>query len=135
MSSENVVTIRGYYESLARGDVESAIGVFDPAIRISSPASLPYGGDYTGIDGFQVYVGRVLEHLEDDFRVAADEFIDAGAHVIVVGTLTARAKSRRAPFTASFIHVWRVRGGKAVEWRYVIDTATVLNGLAVPAAG
>jgi uncharacterized protein len=128
MSQSDVDTIRGAYEAFSRGDIPAVLEAFDPEIDWNTPESLPYGGHFRGHEEVTGFFQGIPEHI-DDLRVEPAEFLDAGDHVVVTGELTGRGKSG-AQFTAAFAMVWRMRDGKAVEFREYTDSAPVVEATA-----
>ena len=52
----------------------------------------------------------------DEFKMKAEEFIDAGDHVVVPVAPEGRGSGSGAPVTGRFWFVYCVRDGKAVTW-------------------
>lgn len=129
MSEQNVHVVRRIYEAIAKGDVPAFLGALDPNVEWRSPESLPYGGTYRGPqDVGERYFGGFMTHVED-FRLEADEMIDAGDRVAVVGRLTGRARETGASFETPSLQLWTVDGGRVTSLVYMIDTAKVLGAL------
>ena len=53
MTQENVETIRGLFRGIEERDLEAYLAVGHPEVVISEPDSLPYGGEYRGLDGLR----------------------------------------------------------------------------------
>ena len=53
MSQENVETIRGLFRGVEERDLEAYLAVGHPEVVIREPDSLPYGGEYRGLDGLR----------------------------------------------------------------------------------
>ena len=77
-------------------------------------------------------MGKVLASTVDDwdeFRVAPDEFVDAGDVVVVLGHLEGKAKETGKHVKSPFVHVWRMSDGKAKRVQLLSDTALVADAL------
>ena len=124
MSQQDVETIRGGYEAFARQDIPAVLGLFDPGIEWDVSDALPVGGVHHGHDE----VGRFFQSLAETYaelRVEPEDFLDAGEHVVVLGMHRGRGHNGYE-FEARFVHVWDMRGGRAVRFREAADTAKIL---------
>ena len=116
MSQQDVQTIREGYEAFNRNDIPDVLGRFDPQIEFSEPGGgrAPKGTFH----GPQAVVDKVFSTVPDNFeafRADAEQFIDAGEHVVVVGRFRGRAKTG-VTLDAPFVHVWTMRNGKAARF-------------------
>lgn len=128
-SNSNIDLIRSAYEALSRGDIPAVLGIMDEDIEWHEAEGFPYGGTYRGPDAV---LNNVLVKLGDEwdgFQVIPDEYIDGGDTVAVLGqysgTYHQTGKSMRSPFA----HVWKIRNGKAHEFRQYADTVLVQRAL------
>ncbi len=132
MSEENVNIMRQGYEAFNRGDIEAVMGLFDPEIEWQEPdvEGLPDRGTHHGAEAVANEVfGAVAEHW-DEFRAVADEFLDAGDRVVVLGRFRGRGKASGGTLDAPFAHVWTLGDdGRAVHHRNYADTANFLRAL------
>jgi uncharacterized protein len=112
-AQDNVEVVRRFTDGLRSGDIDSCAALLDEANVFSEAASLPFGGDYVGADGFR----RMLSAVNRDFRVSLDppEIAGAGDWVAVVvhGTFTSRATRRSMPVDC--VDIYRLRDGKIVR--------------------
>jgi ketosteroid isomerase-like protein len=110
MSQENVEIVRGGYDAYARGDLDELLRVMDPALVTYREA--PDGAVFHGQQGFLAAIAEWVEDLAD-FRMAAEEFIDANDHqVIVCVRQTAVGKHSGAPIEGHFWFVHTLSEGK-----------------------
>jgi ketosteroid isomerase-like protein len=63
----------------------------------------------------------------DDVRAEADEFVDAGDHVVVPGRFSARGKRSGAPVDLTITFVYTVRGGKIARMPNFQEKAEALR--------
>ncbi len=109
----NVEVVRMFTDSLRSGDIGACVALLDEASVFSEAASLPFGGDYVGPDGFR----RMLGAVNRDFRVALQppEIAGTGDWVAVVvrGTFTSRATGRSMPVDC--VDIYRLRNRKIVR--------------------
>lgn len=117
-------TIRGIYEAFGRGDVQSVLGVFDPAIEWREADNFlyadrnPYIGPMAVAEGvFMRIVGDV-----DGFTVVPQRYTESADRVAVEGRYRGTMKATGVPVDAQFVHVWDLRGGKVVAFQQYTDT-------------
>jgi ketosteroid isomerase-like protein len=119
MSHENVAALQRVYEAMARGDFWAAGEVFDPDIEwewSSGATGLTGGRVYRGIEGVEAATRDWFE-VWDWFWQEAEEFIDAGDHVVVVTRTHGRPKGTEREIEGTAADVWTFRDGRAVRFR------------------
>jgi uncharacterized protein len=127
MSQQDVETIRGGYEAFARQDIPAVLGLMAPEIEWDVPDTLPNGGTHRGPDAVGSFFAGLAQTWAE-LRVEPEQYLDAGDHVVVLGTHRGRGNNG-TPFEARFVHVWALRDGKAVRFRETADTAKLLPAL------
>lgn len=124
MSQENVAVIRGIYDSFGKGDVPAVLGQMDSQIEWNEAENFiyadrnPYVGPQAILEGVFMRLGTEWE----GFSVSPGEWLDAGNHVIVLGTYAGKHKESGRDVRAQFAHVWGVRGGRVVRFQQYTDT-------------
>ena len=130
MSQENVQALKEGYEAFQRGDMDAAFRTFADDITVRGGSDLiPAGGTYHGIEEVR---GRWLQEFGAtfaDFRMATEEFIDAGDTLVVLGTARARLQGSDEEIKNPFCHVWRYSGDKVTEARFYGDSARTLEAI------
>jgi uncharacterized protein len=93
--SEVLITVRKLFEAVARRDAGAYFGAFHPDILISEAPSLPYGGEYSGLEGVLRHAERFRatwdRYQSEDSRELEPEFLAIANRVIVLWRLRARA--------------------------------------------
>jgi ketosteroid isomerase-like protein len=131
MSSENVELVRELYRrAKAEPDEGFPDELLDPEIEYVNPPDAVEPGVRRGLDAFNAAIGRVTEVYEAE--LAPEEFIDAGEDIVVV-LLTFVIKGRGSGLERHQPqgHVWTVRDGKAVRFRWFNDKAEALEAAGV----
>ena len=107
--------IRKAYEDFAQGDIPAVFAAFDPRITWHIPGHSPLSGDYKGHDQVGGFFARTMELSGGAFSIDVHEVLASGDVVVVLTTVNAK----RAGASTSFaeVHVWRMKEGKAVEFR------------------
>ncbi len=124
MSQESVHLIRGLYGAFGKGDMPTVLAIMDPGIEWREAENIlyadrnPYVGPQAIVDG--VFMRLATEW--DRFTVTPAEWLDAGDHVVVLGTYTGTYKATGKGVRAQFAHVWRLKGAKVVRFQQYTDT-------------
>ena len=122
MSSVDLV--QRSYVAFERGDLDGVLGDMDPEIEWQQAQGLPHGGTYHGLAEVRRNIFDPLEEQWwDEFSAVPSEFLDAGGEVVVLGRYRGVAKGTGKQLNVPFVHVWTVRGEKAVRFRQFLDTA------------
>lgn len=128
MSLENLETVWRHYAGLVegfclgrfeRGDFDALFEWLDPEIEWRGPREFPdLAEPRFGHEGVREYISILLEALED-YRVAPEEFIDAGEdRVLVFSREGGRGRGSGAEVISQpTAHLWTIRNGKAVSLR------------------
>lgn len=118
------------YVAFARGDLDAVMADMDAEIEWHQAQGLPHGGYYRGIAEVRRNIFDPLdEQWWEEFSATPDEFLDAGAEVVVLGRYRGVAKGTGKRLDVPFVHVWTVRDGKAVRFRQFLDTAGWVEAL------
>ena len=113
MASANVELVRSIYEDWLRGNL--AIDKFDPEISMIESAALPGGGASAhGLGAVRHYMESFAKYWED-IRVEPQEFIDAGAQVVMLARLVGRGKKSGVEVSRIWAYVWTLRDNKALR--------------------
>jgi ketosteroid isomerase-like protein len=128
MSSVDLV--KRSYEAFARGDMDGVLGDMDPKIEWQQAQGLPHGGTYCGLEEVRRNIFDPLDaEWWDEFSAVPAEFLDAGDEVVVLGRYRGVAKGSGKHLDVPFVHVWTVRGKRAVRFRQFLDTAGWIEAL------
>jgi ketosteroid isomerase-like protein len=132
MSKENVEVVARLYDAIARRDLDGVLALYATEVEFDAsrhPLTRLIGGRriYMGHEGLREFFRERREALADA-EDTCDELIDAGDHVIVVGTIRGRGR-------ASGIEVelkggaglWTIRDGKVVRVAFFPTRAEALK--------
>jgi ketosteroid isomerase-like protein len=122
--------VKRSYDAFERGDLDGVLGDMDPEIEWQQAQGLPHGGTYHGVDEVRRNIFDPLEEQWwDEFSAVPSEFLDAGGEVVVLGRYVGVAKETGKHLDVPFVHVWTVRGERAVRFRQFLDTAGWVEAL------
>ena len=127
----SITVVRGFYETLLRGDLEGILDLLDPQVEWRAPESLPWGGGFHGHDGFREFFGELFGQPVDSRREIR-EYLSAGDRVVVLLGLFGRRKGHEAEIEVPEVHIWTVRNGKILGLEAYFDTAMFLGALEIP---
>jgi uncharacterized protein len=113
MSEENVEIVRRGFEAWDAGDLDGMLALMDDDLVMRRLAPMADPGTWNGHGGLLQNVGEWLDTF-DEFKMTAEEFIDAGEQVVVRVAQEGRGSVSGAPVTATFWFVFGVRDGKSV---------------------
>lgn len=121
--------IESHYAAGERGDLPGMMADFAADIVWTEAAGFPVAGTYVGPDSVRDNVFIALAKEWHGWAVAIDELVVDGETVVGLGTYTGTNKATGKSTTARVAHVWRVRGGQAVKFEQITDTAEVLDAM------
>jgi ketosteroid isomerase-like protein len=123
MSEENLELVRRGIES-----VEAFWALLDEDVvwDMREFPVLDLDGVYEGRDAV-IEASRHYWGTWDDYRLDADELIDAGSSVVVAVREQGRGKSSGAPFDQRWAQVWTFAGGRLIRWELFPDKKAALE--------
>jgi ketosteroid isomerase-like protein len=128
MSQENVELVRAAAEAFNRGDLEAWLADADPDIEWHVLPDAPDPGPH---QGRQVVLerARMWQATLANFRLEVEEYIDAGAYVIMPGRLRGRPAGTDVEVVLDEVYVSKIRDGKIVELREYRTRAEALEAV------
>jgi ketosteroid isomerase-like protein len=123
MSEENLDLVRRGIES-----VETFWALLDEDVvwDLREFPVLDLDGVYEGRDAV-IEASRHYWGTWDDYRLDAEELIDAGSSVVVAVHEQGRGKGSGAPFDQRWAQVWTFRRGRIIRWELFPTKATALE--------
>jgi ketosteroid isomerase-like protein len=131
-AEENVALIRSGYDAFARGDIETVLSLFDPAIKWYTPDTIRFGGSYTGQAGVGEFFSKLPENYAE-LHVEPTRFIDSADTVVAIGQHRGRSAAGIA-FENPFVHVWTFSNGKVTSFTEYFDTVKMNAALGLAGA-
>ena len=122
MKSQNLELVRSLYAKTERGDFafvdrEAELrGFYAPEFEWHTRDDLPDAGVRRGYEGVARLRAEWAEAF-DDLRLALDELIDAGDHVVAVARVRGCLRGSDHQVEVQETQVWKLRDGRAVEVR------------------
>ena len=132
MSMTPAETTRTFYELFAAGRVEELLERFVTArsqLDNPLPAAVPFGGQYTGPQGFLAYFQQIVAAIEIE-QFVIDEVLADADRVVVLGRETSRSLKTGKRYSMSWVHTLTVRDGRVVHLHEYNDTAAMAAAFA-----
>ena len=128
MAQDNVDVVQSAWDAFGRGDIDAVLDAISPSAETRVPETLPWGGTYTGPDGFQDFLDRLGESFEQ-FSATPDKVLGADDnHVVVVAKTKGRTKGG-ATLETSVVWIYQLRDGMIADAESFGDTAQLLEAL------
>lgn len=120
--ANNVDALRERYQRFSRGDLEGALDLWTDDFVWEGPNAegLPGSGRHEGKQAAIEVLQRAVGSW-DKFELTADEFIEQGDTIVVLGhtDISKGDKSAKLPV----VHIWRLRGeGEFCRLQILTDT-------------
>ena len=128
MAHDNVDVVQGAWDAFGRGDIDAVLDAISPSAQTRVPESLPWGGTYSGPDGFQEFLAK-LDTSFQAFSATPQKVLGADDnHVIVLAKTKGRTKGG-GTVEGTTLWIYQLRDGKIADAESFGDTAQVLEAL------
>jgi ketosteroid isomerase-like protein len=130
MPSENTDLVRRTLAAYARSDLETALTILDPKVRVYPRSEEPGAKEvYEGHEGLFAYLENWMGQW-DEYETEPVSFRDApGDRVMVVMAERGHLKRTGITLNEDFTHSFTVSGGRVTEWRMYDSHAQALEAL------
>jgi uncharacterized protein len=107
--------------------------MFSDDVLWEQAQGLPHGGTYRGLQEVRRHVFDPLDRdWWSSFAADAEQLLDAGGDVVVLGRYRGVAKVSGNVLDVPFVHVWTIENGRATRFRQFLDTAGWNAALSLP---
>ena len=128
----NLAVIRSLYDNFATGDISAVLGAMSIDMVWNEANNFPYadGNPYVGPQAVLEGVFARCGGEWDGFAAVPDELIDGGETIVALGHYGGTYKATGKTQRTQFVHVWRMRDGKAIGFQQYADTLHVAQVIA-----
>jgi ketosteroid isomerase-like protein len=114
MAPENVEIVKGLMEAAERGDSDTAMEAFDPAVELDQ-TRFPDGGTYRGRDGVREFYDKWFGTW-DELRIESQGVIELpDERVVSLIQVSGRGKGSGVEVTLEAADVFTLRDGKVIQ--------------------
>jgi uncharacterized protein len=129
VGESNVEIVRRAYEALSARGVDAILDFVDPEFESQAPPELSVEPQaYRGHEGVRRWFESFYEAVEE-VRLEPEEFIEAGAQVIVPVRLVVRGQGSGIEVGQRLVQVWTMRDGLAVRMDAYADKESALRAV------
>jgi ketosteroid isomerase-like protein len=128
---QNVELIKSGYAAFTRGDRQALLDLFSDDLDFQHPmpqSIWPWAGKRNGQAGFAEFLAGLDETVEYE-QFEPREFIAQGDRVAVLVFERSRVKATGIVFDNPYIHVFKLKGVKVVQFLVFEDTAPIIAAL------
>ena len=115
MTAQNAGLIRRAYDAFARAELPAVFEILHQDITWHVPGSSPLSGDYKGHGEVGGFFARTMELSGGTFAIDIQDVLAREDRVVVLCTVSAERHGQS--WSSDEVHVWRVDGGRAVDFR------------------
>ncbi len=118
---EHIDEMRKRYDAFNQGDIETATELWadDFVWQGSNSTDLPGGGEHRGKEEALRGLGEAVGAW-DEFNLSADEFLENGDTVVVLGHTDVKKGGESAEVPV--VHIWRWEGDQIKRLQVLTDT-------------
>ena len=121
----NLRTVQDLYDAFGRKDETRLRQLLAPDVEWIQCAGFPGGGRRKGVEEVLEKVFAGLHGEWRDWRVEIDEYLDAGASIVVLGRYAGTHGQSGRSMEAVFAHVYEVEDQKITRFRQVADSQVI----------
>lgn len=128
---KNCDLVKQGYAAFMHRDIRTLLDLLDDDLDFQHPmpqSIWPWAGQRKGRQGFADFINGLSQAIELE-QFEPREFIAQGDYVTVLVFEHGRVKATGVAFDNSYVHVFRFRDGKVVQFLIFEDTAPIIAAL------
>ena len=129
---ENMFDVEMRFLQSGSGNIEMLTGAFHRDVVVHEPQSLPYAGDWNGLEG----IAALFQKMQESWSNVAVENLQAAQNddvVLMSCTLSLTSRANGVTIKQPFAEVLRFRDGRLLEGTpFYYDTSEILAVMAKP---
>jgi len=122
--------VKQFHALAGAGRFDAALALFaeEAVIEFHGPAENPLAGRYAGRENVAQFFAKVGASFEIQ-HFAAEEFIAAGATVVVLGRERSKVKATGRVFDVPWVQIWRTKNRQITALTDFFDTGSMAAAL------
>ncbi|WP_036839052.1 nuclear transport factor 2 family protein [Polaromonas sp. CF318] len=125
----NIDIVRAHYAASAQGNLDAMMAHVSPQARWTEMAGFPCAGTWVGPQAVAENVFAVLGRDWIGYRFELQSLIDAGEHIVGVGSYHGTYRATGKAMRARVAHIWHLQNGKIVAFEQFTDTLLVRQAM------
>ena len=125
----NIDIVRAHYAASAQGNLDVMMAHVSPQVRWTEMAGFPCAGTWVGPQAVAENVFAVLGRDWIGYRFELQSLIDAGEHIVGVGSYHGTYRATGKDMQARVAHIWHLQNGKIVAFEQFTDTLLVRQAM------
>ncbi|MBW4695890.1 MAG: nuclear transport factor 2 family protein [Lyngbya sp. HA4199-MV5] len=121
----NVEVVQELYRAFREKDYAAFRLICTPDLEWIQNEGFPGGATYRGADAVIEGVFKANDDRWDKFSYHIEQYLDAGAFVVVIGAYTGRHRQSQKPLRAVAAHLYQLVDGKVSRFQMFADTKTI----------
>jgi ketosteroid isomerase-like protein len=127
MSHALVTALRKIYAEWARGNFRAGLELLDPGIVFETFTADEGPVRARGLAELEQRIRQTLNLVWSEFRVEAEDFIDAGDKLLVIGRVRGRGRGSDIKLDAPVFMAWTFRDRWAVRQQWFAERTEALE--------
>ncbi|MEM7738067.1 MAG: nuclear transport factor 2 family protein [Deinococcota bacterium] len=125
----NIETVAAFYTALRSSNYAAVSALLDDDFTLQQASSLPYGGEYKGIEGIKTFF-QLFFDVWENFSSQHVRYVDLDDHsVLALSQISATTKTG-VDLDMPMTQIFRVNDGKLLEARpFYWDTAAIVQAV------
>ncbi|MDR0216994.1 MAG: nuclear transport factor 2 family protein [Comamonas sp.] len=125
----NLDIIRATYEGSSEENGKNLLTALAADARWTEAAGFPYAGTYVGPQQIVTGVFHRLATEWDNYNAKVHTYLADGDRVAAFGVYSGTYRSTGKHMTATFVHLYRLNGGKITSMEQYVDSHLVQQAL------
>jgi uncharacterized protein len=125
----NVEIIKELYRAFAAKDYDAFRRICHEDLEWIQNPGFPHGGHHRGAEEVIANVFQRFNTEWSEWRYVIEEYLDAGASVVVLGYYEGKHRESGRQFHSDAAHVYDLRGGRVARFRQFADTKVIWEAL------
>ncbi|MEM6430941.1 MAG: nuclear transport factor 2 family protein [Deinococcota bacterium] len=125
----NIETVQAFYTALRSSNYAAVSALLDDDFTLHQAPSLPYGGEYQGVDGIKTFF-QLFFDVWERFSSQRVRYVDVDNHSVLALSQISATTTTGVDLDMPMAQVFHVKDGKLLEARpFYWDTAAIVQAV------